>query len=149
MADYTRTNCHKGGMPLHRRRQSDRHTVNDKHGHERYNRPPLNRFLRLQAAGCEIVRCGRIRYGMRAGDCTEIKNSYKRFLWWPTCILTTRLQSPQFKAGADKVRINPGNIGGRKEITRSGAGGDRTTDVPIRVGANAGSLPKDIYTKHV
>ena len=51
------------------------------------------------------------------------------------------------KAGADALRLNPGNIGGREKV-REVARAAKAKGVPIRVGVNGGSLEKDILEKH-
>lgn len=50
-------------------------------------------------------------------------------------------------AGADKIRINPGNIGGEDHV-KAVATACRTRGLPIRIGVNAGSLEKDILAKY-
>ncbi|MDA8121680.1 MAG: flavodoxin-dependent (E)-4-hydroxy-3-methylbut-2-enyl-diphosphate synthase [Deltaproteobacteria bacterium] len=50
-------------------------------------------------------------------------------------------------AGADALRINPGNIGG-KERTREVLSAARANGIPVRIGVNAGSLEKDILRRH-
>ncbi len=51
------------------------------------------------------------------------------------------------KAGADKIRINPGNIGGDENV-KAVANICEEYNVPIRIGVNAGSLEKEILAKH-
>ena len=51
------------------------------------------------------------------------------------------------EAGADALRLNPGNIGGREKV-REVARAAKAKGVPIRVGVNGGSLEKDILEKH-
>ena len=51
------------------------------------------------------------------------------------------------EAGADKIRINPGNIGGNDNV-KAVADACRKKDIPIRIGVNGGSLEKDILEKH-
>jgi (E)-4-hydroxy-3-methylbut-2-enyl-diphosphate synthase len=58
-----------------------------------------------------------------------------------------RLALLAIDAGVDGLRINPGNIGG-KERVRAVADKAREKGVPIRIGVNAGSLPKDILRKY-
>ena len=49
--------------------------------------------------------------------------------------------------GADKIRINPGNIGGRNKI-REVVNAARERSIPIRVGVNSGSLEKELVDKY-
>jgi (E)-4-hydroxy-3-methylbut-2-enyl-diphosphate synthase len=51
------------------------------------------------------------------------------------------------KAGADKIRINPGNIGDVSKI-KMVADACRTANIPIRIGVNSGSVPKDILARY-
>ena len=67
-----------------------------------------------------------------------------------------RLALESAAAGVDKIRINPGNIGGEERVKTSQpdcrvkAGGDacRTRGIPIRVGVNSGSVEKEILAKY-
>ena len=99
----------------------------------------------LAAAGCEIVRIS--VYDM---ECTAKLPEIKKGIGLPlVCDIhfDHRIAVESIRRGADKIRINPGNIGGKKEILEVVRA---ATDygVPIRVGANSGSLPKDILKEH-
>jgi (E)-4-hydroxy-3-methylbut-2-enyl-diphosphate synthase len=99
----------------------------------------------LQAAGCEIVRLA--VYDM---ECALAIPKIKKEISIPLVAdvhFDHKIALAAIRSGVDKVRINPGNIGGRKEITEVvRAASDH--NVPIRVGANAGSLPKDILKQY-
>lgn len=58
-----------------------------------------------------------------------------------------RLALASIEAGADKIRINPGNIGGQDRL-RQVADAARARGIPIRVGVNAGSLSRQIIERH-
>jgi (E)-4-hydroxy-3-methylbut-2-enyl-diphosphate synthase len=58
-----------------------------------------------------------------------------------------RLAIAAAEAGADKLRINPGNIGGREDVAAV-AGAAKARGIPIRVGVNAGSLEQDLAELH-
>lgn len=58
-----------------------------------------------------------------------------------------RLALESAAAGVDKIRINPGNIGGEERV-KAVADACRSRGIPIRVGVNAGSLEKDILAKY-
>ncbi len=58
-----------------------------------------------------------------------------------------RLAVASIEAGADGIRINPGNLGGKKRLARV-VEKSREYGIPIRVGINAGSLEKDIRLKY-
>jgi (E)-4-hydroxy-3-methylbut-2-enyl-diphosphate synthase len=99
----------------------------------------------LEDAGCEIVRCA--VYDMEcAGAIANIKKAI-RIPLVADIHFDHRIAVEAIRNGVDKVRINPGNIGGKKEILEVvKAASDY--NVPIRVGANSGSLPKDIFEKY-
>lgn len=99
----------------------------------------------LEDAGCEIVRLAvpdeaaaealhRIKYEVTAPLIADIHFDY-------------RLAIAAMKSGADGLRINPGNIGGRDRLEKV-IQEAKTRDVPIRIGVNAGSLQKDILEKY-
>lgn len=100
---------------------------------------------RLQAAGCQIIRVavpdmeaaravGAIRERIDIPLVVDIHFDYQLAL---ECVA----------AGCDKVRINPGNIGGTDRV-RAVAKACRDRGVPIRVGVNGGSLEKDLLAKY-
>lgn len=100
---------------------------------------------RLEAAGCEIIRVavpdmdaaaavGEIRRRISIPLVADIHFDYKLAL---KCL----------DSGIDKIRINPGNIGGREKV-RAVASGCAERGVPIRIGVNGGSLEKDLLHKY-
>jgi len=99
----------------------------------------------LQAAGCEIVRV--------AVPDTEAAEAIKRIKEEITIPLVAdihfdyKLAIMSVKNGADKLRINPGNIGSESRI-RQVAEAARAHELPIRVGVNGGSLEKEILAKY-
>ncbi len=102
-------------------------------------------ILRLEEAGCEIIRVSVLdAYDARA--IAEIKNK----IHIPIVAdihFSAELAVKAIENGADKVRINPGNIGGDKEI---GYVADciKSHGIPVRVGANTGSIEKDFLQKY-
>ncbi len=112
----------------------------------------LAQIHRLEEAGCEIVRVtvpkkedveavGLIRHKMRIPLIADIHFDYRMAL---ACM---DAKTPDGKRAVDKVRINPGNIGGRKryeEVIRKA----RDTGTPVRVGVNSGSLEEDLIEKY-
>jgi len=100
---------------------------------------------RLAAAGCEIVRLAvPDRKAARAFE--EIKKAS------PVPLIADihfnhRLALAALAAGADALRINPGNLGGAKK-TRIVVEACREWGVPLRLGVNAGSLEADLLEKH-
>ena len=100
---------------------------------------------RLAAAGCQIVRVavpdlaaakavGAIKEQIDIPLVVDIHFDYKLAL---ECVA----------AGCDKVRINPGNIGGEDRV-RQVADACRQKGIPIRIGVNGGSLEKPILAKY-
>ena len=100
---------------------------------------------RLTAAGCEIVRVA-VPDMEAAKAVSEIK---KRIEIPLVCDIhfDYRLALECIKGGADKIRINPGNIGSTDRVKAvANACGER--GIPIRIGVNGGSLEKDILKKY-
>ncbi len=105
----------------------------------------VQQILRLEAAGCEIVRVAvpdkesafaidKIKERIHIPLVVDIHFDYKLAL---ACI----------ERGADKVRINPGNIGGEDRV-KAVADACRQRNIPIRIGVNGGSLEKELLAKH-
>jgi (E)-4-hydroxy-3-methylbut-2-enyl-diphosphate synthase len=105
----------------------------------------IDQIDRLSEAGCEIVRLA-IPDNKAAKAFREIKAKVQIPLI-ADIHFDHRLALAALDAGADGLRINPGNIGSEKAIRKvvKEAGGLK---VPIRIGVNAGSLQKDILLKH-
>ncbi len=96
---------------------------------------------RLVAAGCGLVRLA-VPDMQAAAALGEIKKRVNV----PLCAdihFDFRLALASLEAGADKIRINPGNIGGEPNI-RAVANECKARGVPIRVGVNGGSVDRDI-----
>ena len=104
----------------------------------------LRQIRELAAAGCEIVRVavpdmeaaravGKIKEGSPIPVVVDIHFDYK-------------LALEAIAAGADKVRINPGNIG--RYYVKQVADACRQRGIPIRIGVNSGSLEKPILARY-
>ena len=102
-------------------------------------------ILRLEQAGCEIVRVavpdmaaaqktGEIKRAIHIPLVADIHFDYKLAL---ECA----------RQGVDKIRINPGNIGAPERV-RAVADACRERGIPIRIGVNGGSLEKDLLRKY-
>ena len=102
-------------------------------------------ILRLQGAGCDIIRCtvptieaaraiGEIKKQIDIPIVADIHFDYKMAI-------------AAIENGADKIRINPGNIGGRDKVMEV-VKAARERDIPIRVGVNSGSLEKELVEKY-
>ena len=99
----------------------------------------------LQAAGCEIVRVAVPDAGAAAAI-----GQIKREISVPLIAdihFDYRLALLAVENGADKLRINPGNIGDESRV-RQVVEAARSAGIPIRVGVNGGSLEKNILTKY-
>ena len=102
-------------------------------------------ILRLEEAGCQIVRVA----------CPEMKDAeaiseIKKRINIPLVVdihFDYRLALKAIEGGADKIRINPGNIG-KKEKVEAVVKLAKEKGIPIRIGVNAGSLEKRIIEKY-
>lgn len=105
----------------------------------------VEQILRLEDAGCEIVRCtvpdmeaakaiGEIKKRIHIPLVADIHFDY-------------RLAIAAMENGADKIRINPGNIGSDERV-RAVVEKAKEYHVPIRVGVNSGSLEKKYIEKY-
>lgn len=105
----------------------------------------VNQILELEAAGCDIIRCA-VPTMEAAGAIREIKKKIHIPLV-ADIHFDYRLAIAAMESGADKIRINPGNIG---EIDRVKAVVDvaKERNIPIRVGVNSGSLEKHLVDKY-
>lgn len=105
----------------------------------------VEQILALERAGCEIIRCA--VPGMEAARAlSEIKKKIHIPLV-ADIHFDYRLAIAAMEHGADKIRINPGNIG---DMDRIKAVIDKAKEchVPIRVGVNSGSLEKSLVEKY-
>lgn len=105
----------------------------------------VEQILRLEQAGCEIIRCtvptmeaakalGEIKKRIHIPLVADIHFDYKMAI-------------AAIENGADKIRINPGNIGSEEKV-RAVVEKAKEYNVPIRVGVNSGSLEKNIIEKY-
>ncbi len=102
-------------------------------------------ILQLEEAGCDIIRCT----APTEEACRSIKR-IKAKIHIPLVAdihFDYRMAIMAVENGADKIRINPGNIGGTDRI-RAVADCCRANGVPIRVGVNSGSLEKELVEKY-
>ncbi len=100
---------------------------------------------RLEAVGCELVRVA-----VPDEPAVEAIASIKKEISIPLIAdihFDYRLALRAMKAGADALRINPGNIGTAKKV-KAVAKEAKERGIPIRVGVNAGSLEKDLLKKY-
>lgn len=99
----------------------------------------------LADRGCELIRC--------AVPTLEAARALKKIKERITLPLIAdihfdyRLALEAIRSGVDALRLNPGNIGGRDRVEKVVAAA-KERQIPIRIGVNAGSLPKDLLEKY-
>ena len=102
-------------------------------------------ILALEKAGCEIIRCA-----VPTMEAAEALREIKKEIHIPLVAdihFDYRLAIAAIENGADKIRINPGNIGSRDRI-QAVVDKAKEYQVPIRVGVNSGSLEKELVEKY-
>lgn len=108
-------------------------------------RATVAQILQLEAAGCDIIRVA-VPTMEAAQALTEIKKQIHIPLV-ADIHFDYRLAIAAMEHGADKVRINPGNIGSEEKV-RAVVEKAKEYGVPIRVGVNSGSLEKPLIEKY-
>lgn len=104
----------------------------------------LEQIARLEDAGCQIIRMA-----VPDRESAEVLGRVKKKIHIPMVAdihFDYRLAIASIEAGADKVRINPGNIGSRDRV-KAVVDAARQRQIPIRVGVNSGSLEEDILQR--
>lgn len=105
----------------------------------------VEQIRRLTAAGCEIIRVA-----VPDMDAARAVGAIKERIDIPLVVdihFDYKLALEAIAAGADKVRINPGNIGGEDRV-KAVADACRLKGIPIRIGVNGGSLEKGLLAKY-
>ena len=105
----------------------------------------VSQIVRLQEAGCEIVRVA-----VPDQNAAKAISAIKEQIDIPLIAdihFNYRLAIAAAKAGADGLRLNPGNIGGIKKV-KAVVDCAKEYNIPIRIGVNSGSLEKDILKKY-
>lgn len=105
----------------------------------------VKQILELEKAGCEIIRVA----------CLDIEDAkaiaeIKKHIHIPIVSdihFDYKIALEAIKAGVDKVRINPGNIGDEEKVKKV-VDACKEKKIPIRIGVNAGSLEKDLLEKY-
>lgn len=105
----------------------------------------VEQILRLEKAGCEIIRCA-VPTEEAACALKEIKKQIHIPLV-ADIHFDYRLALAAIENGADKIRINPGNIGSEDRVKQV-VDKAKERKIPIRVGVNSGSLEKDLVEKY-
>ncbi len=105
----------------------------------------VEQILRLEQAGCEIIRST-----ANTEAAADAFDAIKKEIHIPIVAdihFDYRLAIRAIEHGADKIRINPGNIGGEENL-RKVVQAAKAHHVPIRVGVNSGSLEKPLIEKY-
>ena len=105
----------------------------------------VDQILRLEKAGCEIIRCA-----VPTQEAALALGEIKKRIHIPLVAdihFDHRLAIAAIESGADKIRINPGNIGSEDRV-RKVVEKAKEKNIPIRVGVNSGSLERDLVEKY-
>lgn len=105
----------------------------------------IAQILRLEQAGCEIIRCT-----VPTKEAAEAIREIKKQIHIPLVAdihFDYRMAIAAMENGADKIRINPGNIGSRDKVAAV-VDVAKERNIPIRVGVNSGSLEKELVEKY-
>lgn len=105
----------------------------------------VQQILALEAAGCQIIRCA-----VPTMEAAEAIREIKKRIHIPLVAdihFDYRLAIAAIENGADKIRINPGNIGDRSRV-QAVVDKAKEYNIPIRVGVNSGSLEKTLLEKY-
>jgi len=105
----------------------------------------VRQAVELEKAGCEIVRAA-----IPDMDAVRLIPAIKEAVSIPLVAdihFDYKLALESAAAGIDKIRINPGNIGGMDRVEKV-VKACRERNIPIRIGVNSGSLEKDILAKY-
>lgn len=105
----------------------------------------ISQILSLEKAGCEIIRCA-VPSMEAAAALKEIKKSIHIPLV-ADIHFDYRLAIAAIENGADKIRINPGNIGSADRV-KAVVDAAKERNIPIRAGVNSGSLEKEIISEY-
>lgn len=105
----------------------------------------VEQIRKLTAVGCDIIRCA-----VPTMEAAEAIKEIKKQISIPLVAdihFDYRLAIAAIENGADKIRINPGNIGGEDRV-KAVVDAAKERNIPIRVGVNSGSLEKDLVEKY-
>ena len=105
----------------------------------------VSQILKLEEAGCEIIRCT-VPNEAAAKAIAEIKKQIHIPLV-ADIHFDYKMAIAAMENGADKIRINPGNIGSIDKV-KAVVDVAKERNIPIRVGVNSGSLEKELVAKY-
>lgn len=105
----------------------------------------VRQILELEEAGCEIIRCT-----VPDQESAEALRKIKQQIHIPLVAdihFDYRMAIAAMENGADKIRVNPGNLGGRDKLEKV-VQVAKEREIPIRVGVNGGSLEPELLKKY-
>ncbi len=105
----------------------------------------ISQIQQLTMSGCDIIRCA-----VPTMEAAEALEEIKKGITIPLVAdihFDYRLAIAALEHGADKIRINPGNIGSKDKI-RAVIDAAKERSIPIRVGVNSGSLEQELVEKY-
>lgn len=105
----------------------------------------VSQILRLEEAGCDIIRCA-----VPTMEAARALSKIKERIHIPLVAdihFDYKLAIAAIENGADKIRINPGNIGSEERV-KAVVDAAKERNIPIRVGVNSGSLEKEIIEEY-
>ena len=105
----------------------------------------VSQILRLERAGCEIIRCT-----VPAMEAAQALAKIKKQIHSPLVAdihFDYKMAIAAIENGADKIRINPGNIGSRDKVAEV-VKAAKERNIPIRVGVNSGSLERELVERY-
>ncbi len=105
----------------------------------------VSQIKRLAAAGCDIVRCAVPT--MEAAQAISLIQKEIEIPLVADIHFDYRLAIAAIECVADKIRINPGNIGSSEKL-RAVISAAKERNIPVRVGVNSGSLEKELVEKY-
>lgn len=105
----------------------------------------ISQILELENAGCDIIRCA-----VPSMEAAKALKEIKKSIHIPLVAdihFDYRLAISAIENGADKIRINPGNIGDKDKV-KAVVMAAKEKNIPIRIGVNSGSLEKEIIAEY-
>lgn len=105
----------------------------------------INQIRQLEKVGCQIIRCSVLDL-----EDAHALNTIKKNISLPLVAdihFDYKLALAAIEAGADKIRLNPGNIGGRENVIKV-VEKCKEKNIPIRIGINSGSIEKSVLDKY-
>ena len=105
----------------------------------------VEQIHKLEKAGCEIIRCT-----VPTMEAAQAIREIKKQISIPLVAdihFDYKMAIAAIENGAEKIRINPGNIGGKDKVAAV-VGAAKERNIPIRVGVNSGSLEKELVEKY-